>query len=183
MFLFVIIKEKLLAYRLQNYKNARDIVPCTRDYADANKMIFQNAPSNQVIEIKIAEVGEIEEEEKIRIAFNVENDSVIEGIFQGRLKSFVERKHILRTNKASLWSLIIGQCSPELVEQLKSEARFKNNEMLCEPVWLLNTIKKVLAGAIDTTNKYNALYHTLKDFYKIRQQRDDSIEDYYLRFD
>ena len=55
--------------------------------------------------------------------------------------------------------------------------------MLYEPVWLLNTIKKVLAGATDTTNTYYALYHTLKDFYKIRQQRDESIEDYYLRFD
>ena len=186
---YVRFKEKLLAYVLQNYKNALDIVPCIRDYADANKMLFQNAPSKQVIRnamgivVKRPEAGETEEEEKIRIAFNMENDSVIEGIFQAQLKSFVEREHTLRTNKASLWSLIIGQCSPALVEQLKSETGFKNNEMLYEPVWLLNTIKKVLAGATDTTNTYYALYHTLKDFYKIRQQRDESIEDYYLRFD
>jgi len=95
---------------------------------------------------------------------------VVEGIFQAQLKSFVEREHTLRTNKSSLWSLIIGKCSTALVEQLKSEAGFKNNEMLYEPVWLLNTIKKVLAGATDTTNTYYALYHALKDFYKSRQQ-------------
>jgi len=79
---------------LQNYKNALDIVPCIRDYADSNKMLFQNAPSKQMIrdamriQIKTAEVGETEEEEKTRIAFNTENDSVVEGIFQAQLKSF-----------------------------------------------------------------------------------------------
>jgi len=66
---YVRFKEKLLAYVLQNYKNALDIVPCIRDYADANKMLFQNAPSKQVIrnamgiETKISEVGETEEDE------------------------------------------------------------------------------------------------------------------------
>jgi len=73
------------------------------------------------IEIKTAEAGETEEEGKTRIAFNIENDSVVEGIFQAQLKSFVEREHTLHTNKASLWSLIIGQCSPALVEQLKKK--------------------------------------------------------------
>ena len=67
---YVRFKEKLLAYVLQNYKHALDIVPCIRDYADANKMLFQNAPSKQVIrnamgiETKIAEAGETEEDER-----------------------------------------------------------------------------------------------------------------------
>ena len=34
---YVRFKEKLLAYVLQNYKNAVDIVPCIRDYADTEQ--------------------------------------------------------------------------------------------------------------------------------------------------
>jgi len=64
-----------------------------------------------------------------------------------------------------------------------TKAAFKDNKILYEPAWLLNTTKKDFAGATDTTNTYYALYHSLKDFYKICQQRDESIEDYFLRFD
>ena len=78
------------------------------------RCFFQNALSKQVIrnamgiEIKPLEAGETEEEKKIRIALNMENDSVIEGIFQAQLKSVVEREHTLRTNKPSLWSLFLA---------------------------------------------------------------------------
>jgi len=56
---------------------------------------------------------------------------------------------------AHYWAMLSGTS-----RATKSEAGFKNSEMLYEPVWLLNTIKRVLAGATGTTNTYYALYHT-----------------------
>jgi hypothetical protein len=51
------------------------------------------------------------------------------------------------------------------------------------PVWLLQTIKKVISGVTHQSNLYHTAFHVLKDFYRMRQKKDESVEDYLRRFE
>ena len=49
-------------------------------------------------------------------------------------------------------------------------------------VWLMNELKLLCAGVDSHINKFYPAFHTLKDFYMIRQHSGDTVMNYFDRF-
>ena len=49
-------------------------------------------------------------------------------------------------------------------------------------VWLMNKLKFLCAGVDSHIYKFYSAFHTLKDFYMIRQQSGDTVTKYFDRF-
>ena len=52
-----------------------------------------------------------------------------------------------------------------------------------DAVWLLQTLKKVTLGVTHQSNVYHSTFLALKDLYKTRQKSDETVEEYYRRFE
>jgi hypothetical protein len=64
---------------------------------------------------------------------------------------------------------------------IKAEEGYDDN--IYNPVRLLKTTKKVITGVTHQSNLYHTAFHVLKDFYRMRQKWDESVEDYLFRFE
>ncbi|GFH61249.1 gag-pol polyprotein [Chaetoceros tenuissimus] len=127
--------------------------------------------------------GETEAAKFIREGTNRDTEETIAAIWQAEIKMFVQKTSELRTNMAKLWSIIKDQCSHSLQEELRAEKDFDQKEKDYDVLWLLQTLQQITSGINDTSNCYYSLYHTIKDFYKIRQGKDETLASYFERFE
>ena len=63
---------------------------------------------------------------------------------------FNKRKTAAESYMAALWSIIFGQCTGSLQQHIKAEGEY--DQHICDAVWLLQILKKVIAGAINQSN-------------------------------
>ena len=82
---------------------------------------------------------------------------------------------------AVLWGIILGQCIGSLQQHIKAEDDY--DQHLYDAVWLLQTLKKVIARATNQSNVYHLVFHALKDLYKMRQREKESVEEYFRHFE
>ena len=72
---------------------------------------------------------------------------------------------------------------PALQEELRAEEAYNVRTADYDSIWLLKTLQKVTAGVNKTTNSYYSLFNALKEFYTIKQHENESVEDYFRRFE
>ena len=96
---------------------------------------------------------------------------------------FASRRNILQQNQIKLWGVIWGQCSPALQTETKGNDDFivESTKYYC--VWLPQKLKLAAAGIDRSVSPYQALVNSLTFFHTLRQQCDESIENYRRRFE
>jgi len=98
------------------------------------------------------------------------------------LTEYTKRTVLAKSNIASLWGIVIGQCTDSLQEQVCAEDEYETNSSNYDSIWLIKSLKKVISGITAQSNIYHSLFHALKDLYNIQQQDNENVEAYYRRF-
>ena len=177
--------KAILNHVLTNFKYPQDIAFAITDLKDPIKMVNQDLPTTSKLMtdndlILEDDTSGTDQEKAAKVVKNAEIEEVIEYMRSAAFSEFNKRKTVAKSNKAALWGLIMGQCSNSLQQVVKAEDGYDGN--VYNPVWLLNTIKKVISGVTHQSNLYHTAFHVMKDFYKMRQKRDESVQDYVRRF-
>ena len=99
------------------------------------------------------------------------------------MTEFSKRKGTVTSHMTTLWGIIIGQCTTALVEAVRAEQDYEEKLEAYDSIWLLSTIKKIVSGVTTSSNKYHTAFTSVRDFYRLKQKRDQSIEEYYQDFE
>ena len=122
-----------------------------------------------------------EAEKKTAVVKSLDTNETIEFMRKTAFVEYNKRRTAASSNLAAPWGLIMGQCSSALQQHIKAEEGYDQNQY--NPIWLLKTVKKVISGVTHQSNRCHSAFHALKDLFKMRQRRDESVEDYFRRFE
>jgi len=178
--------KSLLNHVLTNFSYPQDIAIAITDLQDPIRNVTKDLPTKAKL---MEENHLVLEDEKVgttieKAAKATRNEDLEETVDYMRKAAFSEynkRKTAVTSNMAALWGLVMGQCTLGLQQVVKAEEGYDDN--VYNPVWLLNTIKKVISGVTHQSNIYHTAFHVLKDFYRMRQKREESVDDYLRRFE
>ena len=112
-----------------------------------------------------------------------ELEESLNSLYKEEIKMFASRKNMLRQNQIKLWGVVWGQCSPALQTEVKGDDGFVTALGKYNIVWLLTRLKLTAAGIDRSVSPYMALVNSITFFHTLRQQRDESIENYRRRFE
>ena len=114
---------------------------------------------------------------------NKEQADTIMELQRAEMKIYADSQKVVVNNLTALWWIIIGQYTPALQEELRAEEDYEAKAVEYDSIWLLKTLQKVTAGVNKTTNAYYSLFYALKGFFTIKQRENESVEDYFRRFE
>ena len=99
------------------------------------------------------------------------------------LDVYLQREDTYKENKAKLFAVIYGQCTPKMVAGLKSRDGFKEKESTKDVVWLMEVVNKLSVEINEYENEAVTAYDATKHFYDLRQLDGKSIDRFRDRFD
>ena len=146
--------EALEAFTNKNLKYSEDLVP-----------LFANPMANPEIQ---------------------EPDNIAEGatemkrmIFAEEVKEFVRRTRFLKSNLATVHTVIWGQCSEDMKSKVKTHiVGYKEKVAAHDCAWLLKQIKLVTLQFDVSWNAYLSLLDAQESFLRCRQTHGQTIKDY-----
>ena len=134
---FETFKDKVMNYVISNYKNGGDMKPIFKKLQDPIKVMeSKHRPKS------------LEDS-----ADQIERD-----IQRERIKKFVSRDYVLRSNMEKLYGLLWGQCSSALQATIKGINEYEDTSDDFVPIWLLIEIKKAISGIDLKANPRLTLY-------------------------
>ena len=92
------------------------------------------------------------------------------------------REQTLENNMRTLFSYILGQCTPALQAELKASSEYESQRCKYNSLWLLIEAKKIVSFIDGKGNKYYNAFHIIKSFHEIQQQGNESEEQWLQRF-
>jgi len=92
------------------------------------------------------------------------------------LDMYLQREDAYNENKAKLFAVIYGQCTPKMIDGLKSQGGFKDKETEKDVVWLMKAVNKLSVGINEHENEAVTAYDAVKFFYDLRQIDGESID-------
>ena len=99
-------------------------------------------------------------------------------MFAEEVKEFVRRTRALRSNLATLHTVIWGQCSDDMKSKVRTHEGYKERTAENDCNWLLRQIKSVTMQYDVSKNGHLSLMEALESYYRCRQQPGQSVEDY-----
>ena len=182
-------QKSLHHHVLTTFKNSKDLSTAILEFADPLVAIRQHTPS--LTEIRIRHnlglqgptANETEAAKFTRESQNSDSTDTAKIIFSNEIKLVAERERDAVQNLTILWATIIGQCTPALQEEVQGEPDYGARSIVFDSVWLLQTLQKITAGVNKTTNKYFSVFKATKTFYSTQQGFNESLDDYYGRFE
>ena len=171
---------------LANFTYPKDISFAITDFKDPIRIVATDLPtkgklmSENFIELKDEQVG-TDEEKQEAIKHNEDIKETIDGMRKAAFVEYNKRKTAASSNMAALWGIVMGQCSGSLQQHVKAEEEYESH--MYDAVWLLQTLKRVISGVTQQSNVYHLTFHALKDLYKMRQKYDETVEEYFCRFE
>ena len=121
------------------------------------------------------------EEKRAATEYNDNMKETIDGMRKAAFVEYNKRKTAASSNMVALWGIVMEQCSGLLQQYVKAEEEYESH--LYDTVWLLKTLKKVISGVTQQSNVYHSTFHALKDLYKMRQKANETVEEYFHRFE
>jgi hypothetical protein len=82
-----------------------------------------------------------------------------------------------------LWGLAWGNTSASLKSQIETDINFNQCSKSLDSIWLLQKLKKEVAGIDELANKHVTLIQCIKNMINIRQQPKESCDAYYKRIE
>ena len=173
-------------YVLANFTYPKDISVAVLDFQDPMRAIAADFPTTKKLmdENYLTRMDEAVGSDQDKLEAKTHNDALDEDLVYVRKAAFTEftkRKTAASSNMAALWGVVMGQTSGSLQQQVKAEEDYGGH--LYDPVWLLQTLKKVISGVTGQSNIYHSTFHALKDLYTLRQKSDETVEEYFRRFE
>ena len=103
--------------------------------------------------------------------------------FSKLLDICLQREDMYKENKAKLFAVVFGQCTPTMVAGLKSQNGYVKKELEKDVVWIMKAIKKLSVGIDENENEAITAYEAVKKFYELRQADGESNNRYMERFE
>ena len=160
---FDTFRDKISDFVLKELQNGFDVIPFVKDMEDPTQnFVNKYLPRN------------LSDEDK--------RDDVLKGLFEQKLKKYVDREYLMFDNKVKLYTYIWGQCSSGVKSVIMGENEFKEKHGRKDVLWLLTRIKLVTSGLDAKSNKYDNIYEAVIAFLTMRQGETESNSDYLERF-
>ena len=183
-------QKSLHHHVLTTFKNSKDLSKAILEFADPLVAIRQHIPSLTAIRTRHNLVlqgpptgTETDTNKFIRESENNDRTDTAKIVFSNEVKLIAERERDATQNLTILWATIMGQCTPALQEEVQGEPDYGAKSTTFDSVWLLQTLQKITAGVNKTTNKYFSVFKATKNFYSTQQGFNESLDDYYGRFE
>jgi len=109
-------------------------------------------------------------------------DQIEKDIQRERIKQFVSREYVLRSNMEKLYGLLWGQCSSALQATIKGINEYEDKSDDFDPIWLLIEIKKAISGIDLKANPRLTLHEAVSTLYKMKQGETEANDNYLERF-
>ena len=160
---FDTFRDKVTEFILKELTNGIDVVPYVKDMEDPSEdFVRRFLPTN--------------------LTTSERQDHVKKGVFEQKLKKYVDREYLMYDNRIKLYTYIWGQCSSGVKSVVMGENDFKEKHGRKDVIWLLVKIKLITAGLDSKTNKYDNIYEVMMTFLTMRQGETESNSDYLKRF-
>ena len=99
-------------------------------------------------------------------------------IFAEEVKEYVKRNRTLKSNLATVYAVIWGQCSDDMKAKVKMHDGYKDKTADNDCFWLLKQIKSITLQFDQSRNGFIALLDAQTSFLTCRQLQGQSAEDY-----
>ena len=96
-----------------------------------------------------------------------------------RVKQYVAREMLLKSNMVKVYGLVWGQCSAALQSYVKGLDSYEEKSDVFDVLWLLGELKKATSGIDVKVNPRLTMHEAVATLYKMKQGPDES-NDYYL---
>ena len=156
---FDTFRDKVSDFILQELTNGMDVVPYIKDMEDPLEDFVQRFLPSSLTDSEQA------------------ND-VKKGVFDQKLKKYVDREHLMYDNRVKLYTYVWGQCLSGVRSVIMGEELFKQKHGKKDILWLLERVKLVTSGLDTKSNKYNNMYETMMTFLTMRQGETESNSTY-----
>ena len=162
---FQVFLEKLGTYIVSNLKDGGDIQPLYATLTDPSENFTSKY---KPIKPEYDDIGEV--------------DEVDMEIYREEVKQFVQRKINMRRNLEKTYGLVWGQCSAALQTYIKGLLYYETSSSKFDALWLLREIKKATSGINDKANAYVSMHDAISQLYRMKQDSQESNENYLARF-
>ena len=103
-------------------------------------------------------------------------------IYTEEYKRYMDKKENLDAGKKKLYSLVWGQCTQMMKNELETCTNYRTMHEQEDPIALIKNIKGVTHNFKDQKYSTGSMWHAYKQLYSIIQKEDEDIKDYYDRF-
>ena len=100
-----------------------------------------------------------------------------------KVNAFFYRLLTITENMEKLWGLAWGNTSASLKSQIETDLDFNQRSKSLDSIWLLQKLKKEVAGIDELANRHVTLIQGIKNMINIRQQPKETCDAYYKRFE
>lgn len=109
-------------------------------------------------------------------------DKLYEVKYKEELSKYHRDKDKYEEHKTFVFGIIMGQCSPMVLDRLNADKEFPNVEMDSDVVKLLKMLHTMSHSTMGKQEPSWALVTVLKRFFALQMHKHDTINNYYLRF-
>ncbi len=155
--------DKLVGYVIKEFKRGRDLELLIRTQVDD----FEKATG-----LKEPTISDEDAENRGKLTK-----------YGKLLDIYLQREDMYKENKAKLFTVVFGQCTPTMVAGLKSQNGYVKKELEKDVVWIMKAIKKLSVGIDENENGAITAYEAVKKFYELRQADGESNNRYMERFE
>ena len=180
--------KKLANYILVTFKEPSILSRAVAELEDPNILMRAELPNriNIMTEMGITQLqaheGETADQLEERLRQNRLLAEPAETLYVQEMGQFAKKRSLLKANMAKLWGIIIGQCTKALVESIRAEHDWEEEQIGYNAIWLLKAIKRIVQGVTTSSNEYHTAFCAARDFYRTKQF-DKSVEDYFTDFE
>ena len=115
-------------------------------------------------------------------ALNTEEKESLYILLTDKKKECRKIKRKLQQNIVKLCGIVWRQCLHYLQSEAMRDTKYEEISDIYNIVWTMNKMKLLCADVDCHMNKFYAAFHTLKDFYTIRQESGETVTKYFDRF-
>ena len=139
--------KALETHVLTTFKQPEDIAPAVSDLIYPQVTISKNFPTRRRLmaanglEFEEGPIDETKDEKDAREARNKDINESIELLLKSELTDYTKRAVLAKSNMASLWGIVIGQCTDSLQEQIRAEDEYETNSSNYDSIWLIKSLK------------------------------------------
>ena len=182
--------KSVYQYVLTHTKHPEDIAPILLDREDPKVAMRKSMPTMgsvaRSLDFEWYEQNDMEASSpKESARMKESNEDVreqLKGLLATELSEFSKRRSNIDGAAANLWGVITGQCSQQILEQLKAQSDYEAKSRAFDCVWLLNTLQLLSAGTDQASNPFVLANEAQRLLHRIKQKQDESLEDYFSRF-
>ena len=149
-----ILQKDLSKYVVLNLEYGDDMVPLIEDMSDKPEECYGKAPKWDTAH---------------------KDDYGEQQIFSKKIDLYLKREAAYARNKRKIYTLLYGQCTPNLLSGIKSAEDFTKKDKGKDPIWIMTMIKKLSVGIDETENELCTAFYTFKRFYSGYQKPMESM--------